>query len=147
MENIYCSDCLSQTICERLGCKYCEDGKILSPSEEIAVAQWFIGDDTGVSSKYMAAIALHGKVILPTRRLTEPQDHGDFGRCLRLLSIVPSIAHSFELLKTCSSVWEVYMEHWDDLSYLYNNEDFAKLDTRLKILRDEANINFPTREK
>ena|ERR1700693_5653270 len=82
--------------------------------------QWKFGDDTGVSSETLAAIALgvrrkssffHGEDC--------PHDSGDFGRCYRLVMHVPEILDVFpEIAKKVPS-FKGILENWDELCLLY----------------------------
>jgi hypothetical protein len=77
------------------------------------IGRWFVEGDTGLSSEFMAAVALgySGK----KRVINRPYDGGDFGRCLRLVEKVPEIRHYFSEIASASTEWEVIIKHWDEL--------------------------------
>lgn len=83
------------------------------------VAQWMIGDDRGISSEYLAAVFMGA----PTRRGDYPLDPSDFGRCYRLLKLVPEIRKAiFAKVARRDSVWRQLILHWDEIEKLYLEE-------------------------
>lgn len=83
-----------------------------------AVGQWFIGDDTGMSSKTMAAIYL-GATAGDGGRFRYPLDPADFGRCWRLVDGIPAIRDAFPRMRQIYPPLTPFIEHWDELSALY----------------------------
>jgi hypothetical protein len=81
-----------------------------------AIAEWLAGDDTGVSSKYMASVAISGKLIESKWIDTTPSDAPDLGRCVRLLEKCPTVRNCFPTLRLAAPVWAIYIDHWDELS-------------------------------
>jgi len=97
-----------------------------------ALAQWFIGNDTGNSSKYMAAVFLAGKRL---DGYSEPRDSHDLGRCIRLIEAVPEVKGCFPILRTVSPTWGTFIDHWDELVAAYNIAPFPDCFELMKKLR------------
>jgi len=78
---------------------------------------WFAGNDTGLSSKHMAAVAagVSGSGY-------HPLDPGDLGRCIRLVHNVPGIRDAFPAIAASGPKWAMVIEHWDELLGLYAEE-------------------------
>lgn len=84
--------------------------------KEMSLQQWLTGDDTGLSSKYMAS------VLSPTPcscQMNHPHDGSDFGRCYRLLKSVPALRANIDRLATCPSPWPALHAKWMELEKLY----------------------------
>jgi hypothetical protein len=96
-------------------------------NNEIAtVAEWMVGDDTGVSSKFIAATWLAGKVVRSYWIDPTPHDDPDLGLCIRLIKKVPAIRSVFPILRDASPVWRIYIDHWDELAALHNDSPKSK---------------------
>ena len=104
----------------------------MKPHITEALAQWFIGNDTGNSSKYMAAVFLAGK---PLDGYNEPGDSHDLGRCIRLIEAVPAVKECFPVLRQASALWEIYIDHWDELTAAYSVAPFPDCFELMKKLR------------
>lgn len=78
------------------------------------VMEWFIGDDTGLSSKSIAAHmcgANVGKYLdYP------PADPADLGRCLRLLERFPEWKIRMPEMAVVSKRWASILPHWDTVA-------------------------------
>lgn len=81
------------------------------------IIAWFAGDDTGLSSKHMAAVAsgVRGNG-------NHPLDPSDLGRCIRLVHNVPDIRSAFPAIAASGAKWKTVIEHWDELLALYAEE-------------------------
>lgn len=81
------------------------------------LAQWLSGDDTGLSSRHMAAVAagLSGSGY-------HPLDGSDLGRCIRLVQNVPEIREAFPAIAASGPKWSVIIAHWDELVAVYEDE-------------------------
>lgn len=79
------------------------------------IGQWIVGEDTGLSSKTIAAIWLGAK----SGWFSFPRDPSDFGRCWRLVEKVPAIREAFPRICAVYPPIAPYLEHWDELSQLY----------------------------
>lgn len=83
------------------------------------VTEWMKGPNTGLSSKFMAAV-LCGE---PTpKNINYPLDPSDFERCLELLKAAPYLKKDLHLLRKTHPVWKAYVENWNEMERLYNIE-------------------------
>lgn len=84
------------------------------------VAIWLSGDDTGLSSKFLAQLAIGN----PLPEINYPHDPSDFGRCHRFLErLEPADQDAvLTLASHRSEVWERLVECWDELTDLYKEE-------------------------
>ena len=105
-----------------------------------AVAEWLVGDDTGISSKYMAAVFIGGKPLKSRWGDATPHDAPDLGRCVRLLEKAPCVRDAFPALRQTSPVWAAYVDHWDDLAVLWHQGDYHVTTGRMNELRSSANV-------
>lgn len=94
------------------------------------LAEWFISDDTGVSSETMFAVLL-GQDPEDVQhhhrygRGVHPVDPGDLGRCIRLLDLLPTKKMRKRLLDRMirvSEEWAVVVKHWAELRRLHDVE-------------------------
>ena len=86
------------------------------------VLAWMCSNDTGSSSKVMAAVlsgADLGRLHAP---LDHPHDAGDFGRCLRLLDRVPNLRSRLHRMRSVSVIWDRLVTCWDELEALMREE-------------------------
>lgn len=113
--------------------------RLIGSSDLLAVAEWLTGDDTGLSSKYMAAVAIGGKVTKSSWCDPTPSDAHDLGRCVRLVEKCPAIRETFPVLRQASKVWAAYLDHWDELVALYKQDDYAITTARMRELSASAN--------
>ena len=108
---------------------------------EIAVTNWMFGDDTGLSSMFMARMFMFsGREKKNVTHPHYPYDPSDFGRCHRLLEAAPALRTRLSELKGNSPVWDRYIDHWDELTTLYLEElpngTAPKLYDRMKQLQN-----------
>ena len=82
---------------------------------ERQILEWLASGDTGLSSEAMAFTAMG-----VGRRSYHPLDPGDFGRCLRLVRLVPAIRNHFGDIAKLSPQWEAIIANWDaiELSFI-----------------------------
>lgn len=116
----------------------------LSPESLAQIGAWLVSDDTGISSKTMAAIALGATGEgLDT---DAPYDPGDFGRCLRLVSAVPELRASFDRIAAVEPRFAGILENWDELEAIYRRDlstgKSKELYERIKTLRGDRLENW-----
>lgn len=77
------------------------------------IALWALGDDTGMSSKFLASCAL-GE---PLEYAAIPHDDGDFGRCYRFTEILSEEerANCLRVAAEKSPDWGLIAGRWSDL--------------------------------
>ena len=90
----------------------------ITASDGMGLKAWLASDDTGQSSRYMAYICAGG----PLYSNYYPHDVGDFGRCYRFLRAVPKARENLYRLKACGGVWASYVDHWEEMERLYEEE-------------------------
>ena len=74
------------------------------------IGNWLLSDNTGLSSKLMAAIALGADI---PKYSNHPLDAGDFNRCKILLDYAPEVRYRFDDIAACSDKWALIIENWD----------------------------------
>lgn len=79
---------------------------------------WLQSGDTGLSSKYMAAVCAGAGGA----RNEYPHDPSDFGRCYRFLKAVPEARENLHRIKDSGAVWAAYVDHWVEMERLYEEE-------------------------
>lgn len=80
--------------------------------------QWIVGGDTGMSSKVIWSVA---QDVTPESS-NPPSDPSDFGRCYRLLKLIPEWRPFLNLVATRYKEWSALVAHWDELTALYEDE-------------------------
>lgn len=102
--------------------------------------RWIVGGDTGISSKTIWSV-MNG---VDPDWADVPHDCDDFGRCFRLLLLVPEWRRRLELVAYAYPKWAPMVREWDSLSQLYmaglKTDDFNALNQRLRQLQDEGLI-------
>lgn len=86
-----------------------------------SLAKWLMSDDTGASSKTMAAVMFDFEISF-LRGSYFPLDASDFGRCVRFLEAVPEARERLPRMKQVSAKWAVLVDCWDELTALYHDE-------------------------
>lgn len=100
------------------------------------LAQWLTGRDTGASSKAIAYFMMGARGVY----CPHPLDPSDFGRCYRLMQLIPEFRTNLWMMRGVSPQWTALIDHWEELEALYEEElpfDRApKLYARMKELID-----------
>lgn len=94
--------------------------------------EWLLGNDTGTSSKAVAAWLGIGK-----RYRDFPSDYGDFGRCWRLLELMDWMDRVPELA-AINGHWAVIVEHWPELSAAWARDDRSEVYAILKRIEPDG---------
>ena len=114
--------------------------------------KWIAGNDTGTSSKTLWS-AMMGVVEGP-RQLngcvapyySVPCDPADFGRCHRLLLLVPEWRKDLAKVAEIFPAWKPLVDNWPELERLYMKGLESKdgkaheLYKRMQVLNDEGRI-------
>lgn len=109
------------------------------PGEPVAdrALRWKNGHDTGMSSMFLWAV-LMGRTM---GRVHYPHDPSDFGRCHRLLELIPEWRPRLGEVGAKSPEWGALVGAWDELTALYLEElpngIASKLYARMKALLGE----------
>jgi hypothetical protein len=114
---------------------------------------WFRSFDTGLSS--MAIVSHMEGMLLPDvlrYGYNHPLDPSDFGRCYRLMLLLPEYRTRIQEMAQYSKAWELLTAHWDELERLYlvglarTDNKAPELYERMTALRDEARTHDHTTE-
>lgn len=115
----------------------CADTGRVEPSPANAY-EWFNGRDTGTSSLTIYSVFMH--TDSPHGQYNIPSDPEDFGRCYRLLKIMPQWRFGLQQVADNFPAWQPLVDHWDELTALYEEElpdgTAPRLYARMKELRD-----------
>lgn len=110
--------------------------------------KWIVGNDTGVSSKTIWAV-MQGTVDGVNRsggNFDVPHDPSDFGRCFRLLQLIPEWRDDLAKVAEVFPAWKPLVDVWSDLEALYVKElqrpdrRAPELYERMQKLVDEGRI-------
>lgn len=112
----------------------CKDRGRVEPSPANARDR-FKSRDTGTSSLTIYSVFMH--VDSPHGRYDLPRDPQDFGRCYRLLQIMPSWKQRLHEVSAKYPEWKPLIERWDDLTALYEEELPRKTAPKLYALMQE----------
>lgn len=118
---------------QHLGC-----AELVMPPAPTTPAEWFAGDDTGVSSLTIYSVMTGQRV----RHTGIPYDPDDFGRCHRLLRLFPEWRVRLGEVATRFPDWRGLVEAWGELEGLYEqclaSGDGAQLYLRMQAARGEV---------
>jgi hypothetical protein len=83
---------------------------------------WLTGGDTGISSLTIWQVMTGRPVTDPGFHPDVPHDPADFGRCYRLLKLMPSWTARLSEVATAHPRWSGLVENWGELTDLYEQE-------------------------
>lgn len=107
----------------------------MEPATIRKIAEWGTGDDTGLSSRYLARLALDHN----TKQVEYPRDPSDFGRCMRFMELLQPAErnHVFAKAKNKSGQWNGLIGVWDQAVALYKAEwPTGKCPKLYKLMKD-----------
>lgn len=89
----------------------------------MSVLGWYASDDVGSSSKWLASMLF----CVKTEAVEYPYDPADFGRCIRMLRNVRDAEDIFKELSgkikaDGGAVWSAYIDNWNELCALWDEE-------------------------
>jgi hypothetical protein len=87
-------------------------------TEQQRAMTWMMGRDTGASSKSIVAVMLGGNPC----QASYPYDSYDFGRCYRLLTLIPEWRRRIGEMAAAGHVWAAIAGAWDELERLYHHD-------------------------
>ena len=79
--------------------------------------QWITGSDTGTSSKTLWAVMM--AAVADGGRYARPYDVGDFGRCYRLLELVPEWKTRLAEVAARFPEWTPLVREWSKIEDAY----------------------------
>lgn len=96
-----------------------------SPGPAAREFGWLNGHDVGTSSLTIFSVlsAAHGAYALARRDPSPPWDPADFGRCHRLLLIVPEWRPQLHRVAAIYPQWAPLVREWDGLTALFQEEE------------------------
>lgn len=80
---------------------------------------WILSDDTGISSKVIWGVMMKAEKYY---RSYTPSDPSDFGRCYRLLKLIPEWEERLEELRVAGEKWGVFVDNYKKMCELYELE-------------------------
>ena len=88
-----------------------------------AYYEWAAGPDSGLSSQAIVQV-LTGARVLGSWDASHrtPRDPSDFGRCHRMLQRFPELRARLHEISATRPEWTGLVEHWDELTALYEEE-------------------------
>lgn len=119
----------------------------MSSAQQRATA-WIVGHDTGTSSKTIWSV-MQG---VEPDYASPPSDPSDFGRCYRLLKLIPEWRPMLGAVAGKYPEWTALVAAWDELTALYEDELVngernkhgermaTKTYERMKVLIDEGRV-------
>lgn len=109
----------------------------------VELRRWFASTDRGISSNAIVEVmeGLPRGMITGSFGLGHPHDPGDFGRCFRLLKLMPEYRSRLDEMRVTPE-WSILVNHWSELEGLYVEEapsmKYPKLYARMQELIDGA---------
>jgi hypothetical protein len=107
--------------------KECARERVMA-SDGMGLSRWLCSDDTGLSSRFMAAV-LSG-APLPENHY--PGDCWDFGRCVRLLRAAPELRANLGRMANEGPIWAKILSHWELLEGMYDAKDYQGICSTLQ---------------
>lgn len=95
--------------------------------------RWIVSGDTGISSKAIWAVMMGVHDALPNHSRSTPSDASDFGRCYRLLKLIPEWEDSLRKMKAidfdCTingvrydKMWSRFVDNYFKMKRMYLRE-------------------------
>jgi hypothetical protein len=108
-------------------CPACGSRKILCGPLPRATADgdaigWLTNGDTGTSSLTIWHVLMRRRWTDPHSRPDVPLDPGDFGRCYRLLEVMPAWRARLGEIAAELPKWAPFVAAWDEMTALYEEE-------------------------
>ncbi len=101
--------------------------------ERAAALQWLLGGDTGMSSKTICAVMAGAKT--PPYCGDVPGDPDDFGRCYRLLKLIPTWRERLQEVADRHKEWGPLVREWTELERMYEAEETRRQATPKTLYR------------
>lgn len=112
---------LKATVCPMCGSrKALHMGEMAKATEAGDPMAWVTNGDTGTSSLTIWSV-FTGRPS-PHKRYDIPHDPDDFGRCYRLLKVMPSWLGRLGEVAAVYPAWAPFVKAWDELTRLYEEE-------------------------
>lgn len=112
---------LTHSRCPSCGGKDVLCGEQPKPTTEGDPIAWLTNGDTGTSSMTIWHVLMKRTMAID-RWPDVPHDPADFGRCHRLLNVMPSWRARLPEVAETHPKWKPLVEAWDELTALYEAE-------------------------
>jgi DNA-directed RNA polymerase subunit RPC12/RpoP len=112
---------MRHTRCPMCGSKDIKIGEFPKPTNEGDPVAWLANGDTGISSKTIWFTLMNRTAPIEFRP-DVPHDPSDFGRCYRLLKVMPSWRSRLPEVAEKHKSWRPLVAAWDELTALYEQE-------------------------
>lgn len=112
---------LMKAPCPLCGGKKTFLGRIPKATTEGDADAWIGNGDTGISAETIWRV-MTGKIGHEYWHPDVPHDPGDFGRCYRLLRVMPSWRARLPEVSAKYRQWKPFVDAWDELTALYEEE-------------------------
>lgn len=126
---------LKKAQCPACGSKDNLCGELPKPTNDGDAIGWLTNGDTGISSMTIWSVMMGKK----PKRADVPYDPDDFGRCYRLLKVMPSWRPRLGEVSAAFPVWAGLVGAWDELTALYERDvstgTCKALYDRMRVLR------------
>lgn len=109
---------LAKALCPMCGAKKVLCGQLPKNTTEGDAQAWLNNGDTGISSETIWRV-LMGET---PKRASIPWDPADFGRCYRLLKVMPAWRSRLGEVAVKYPEWRPLVEAWDELTAMYEAE-------------------------
>ena len=114
---------LAKARCPMCGSKKVFIGAVPKPTTEGDPIAWLANGDTGISSKTIWGVMMGRDAGgYEYRGNNIPYDPADFGRCYRLLKVMPSWGARLPEVAMRFPEWKPLVGAWDELTALYEEE-------------------------
>jgi hypothetical protein len=108
--------------CVRCGSKKVYPGPLPRETAEGDAIEWLTNGDTGTSSETIWSVMMDRPITRPRWFPDTPHDPDDFGRCYRLLNVMPSWRARLPEVGAKYPIWRPLVEAWDELTALWEAE-------------------------
>ena len=128
---------MSKVTCPVCKSKLVKIGPLAKPTAPGKAYEWLRNGDTGTSSETIWAVMM--RQHSPKHGPDIPYDPSDFGRCYRLLKVMPEWVARMPEVAAKYPKWKPFVDAWDELTAMYEKElpkgTAPKLYARMKELR------------
>jgi hypothetical protein len=105
----------------------------MSETIEARALRWACGDDTGLSSKAILNVMTgSGK----PSRYNYPRDDEDFGRCHRLLNLIPEWRERMTEMSIVGPEWAALAPRWSDLTEAHEQRPLQNARSLIRAIID-----------
>ncbi len=87
--------------------------------------EWALGDSVGMSARCLA----RHMIGMPTDG-SYPHDGGDFGRCEKLLDVMPSFRERLSEMASVNAYWAALVPRWEEICQSADKYELIKSITR-----------------